>query len=166
MLETQLITRTRIREFVAFRALKPRQKRLLNTLLTTNLKIEPAAIKMGIEPKTHYNWLENPDYLQAFNFVKQVYGDYLEADMAEDALSGQEKPIIFKGKITGYYREKNTREREILLKGLKPGYRDSYTPAGSAAPITLSITYPGAPTASIDITPTTTNSIPPPDDDV
>jgi hypothetical protein len=136
---------SKFRQLAALKPLKPRQRRFLIALVTTSLKIEPAARKIGLEPRTHYTWLEQPKYAEAFAFVKTMWADYLEADMMADALTGQLMPVTFKGQITGYFREKNTREREILLKGLKPQYRESWSIQQAIAPTAVSITLAHAP---------------------
>ena len=122
------------------------------------MKIEKAAEQIGIEPKTHYNWRDHPtklEYKEAFNFVQQMWGDMLYGDMADDAINGQTMPIIYRGEITGYYREKNTREREILIKGLKPELRETSTINQFIGPSKINIGTPHlAQSTVIDVTET------------
>ena len=60
------------------------------------------------------------------------------------ALDGHEVPIVYKGKITGNYREKNIEERKFILKGLKPQYRDSFSLINSAGPAQVVINLAGS----------------------
>ena len=129
-----------------FRTLKPIQRRFLTALLDNKLRVEPTADTMGIEAKTHYNWLKaSQEYRQGFDYVMELFGLYLEADMGHDALVGQRKPIIYKGVITGYYTEKNTQERVTLLKGLLHKYRETATSINVIGPQGLQIGYSIAP---------------------
>lgn len=81
-----------------------------------------------------------------------MLGDMLEYTMLDHAIAGKDTPIIYKGAITGNYKEIISSERITLLKGFKPQYRDSFNPAGAAAPITLSIISPIQQPAEIDVT--------------
>lgn len=155
--ETALI-RQRLREIPQYKQLKPTQRRFLSAVLASNCYVTKASELSGVNWRNHYNWLENPAYKQAFEITTQIWSDTLLGDMCSDAIEGQTKPIVFKGEITGYFKEKNTREREVLLKGFKPEFRDNYNPLGSAGPglvnITLNQSPPQPVVAAVDITPT------------
>jgi hypothetical protein len=142
-----------IKRIAVFKPLKLRQIRFLSALLKCNMVITKASLIAKCDWRNHYWWLENPDYKQAYIFTKEMLGDVLEYTMLDHAIAGREADIVYKGKVTGMYKDINASERITLLKGMKPQYRESYSPAGAAAPVQIAIVYPGAPVPAIDVTP-------------
>jgi hypothetical protein len=134
-----------LRKFPQFSQLKPRQKRFIAAYVTCELKIEPAAKKIGLEPKTAYNWAKNAEYLQVIELAKHVYEELYAAtlrnDMFDTAVNGHSKPIVYKGKITGYYREKNVEERKFIMSGLDQRFRQNFQVANVQGPISVNFTF-------------------------
>ena len=140
-----------IKSIPVFKHLKSRQRRFILAYAATG-EIQSAAPLAGCSWPAHYKWLEfSPNYRQAFEKAKEMFGDFLESEVFKRAFTGEDRPIWSKGAIIGSYKHKSDILAMFALKGLKPQYRDSFNPQGSAAPIALSITYPGQPT--IDVTP-------------
>ena len=129
-----------IKRIPAFKALKPKQLRMISGLLACDLRVEAAAKRAKIDWRNHYNWMHKEEYKQAVDYAKQILADTLESRMLDDAIAGRVTPIIYKGVITGDYREINASERITLLKGLKPQYRESLSIQQAIAPTAVSIT--------------------------
>ncbi|MDD1679098.1 MAG: hypothetical protein LUO93_07965 [Methanomicrobiales archaeon] len=134
-----------------FKQLKPKQRRFLMAYSQTHEILKSAELS-GVYWRSHYQWLNNQQYKDAFEKAKEMYADLFEDQIMNATREGDSMPIIWNGVITGEYKRKSDLMRIAVLKGLKPQYRDSFNPAGAAAPITLAITYPGQP-AEIDVTP-------------
>jgi len=131
--------RQRLKEFPAFRKLKPRQRRYLHALVAVNGNRTKAGEVSGVYWRNHYNWEKLPEYAQALELIEKIFGDALLADMKSDAIEGQDVPIIHRGVITGYYKQKNTQERIVLVKGLFPHLRESFNVAASAGPTLVNV---------------------------
>lgn len=122
-----LPTLREIKRIPEFKPLKPQQIRFIAALVKTDMEIEPAADMCGINWRNHYNWKKNEEYAQALLVAKEILADKLEGRILHDAFVGGESDIVFKGQVTGKFREINAHERITLLKGLKPQYRDNAT---------------------------------------
>ena len=144
-----------IKRIPAFKPLKPRQIHFISALLKNNFSVESAARYLKCDWRIHYIWLHKPDYKQAVEYAKELVGDILESTMLGDAIEGHKSDIVYKGRVTGNFREVFTSERIALLKGLKPQYREGFT-MNSVGPVALAISYPGGTnggTKEIDVTP-------------
>ena len=151
-IEQKLPTLSEFKRIPQFQGLKTRQIRFLSALLRCNLIITKAGQIAKCDWRNHYWWLANEKYKQAYEFTREMLGDVLEYTMLDHAIAGRDTPIIYKGEVTGSYKEINSAERITLLKGFKNQYRDSFSPAGAAAPITLSIISPIQQPTEIDVT--------------
>ena len=96
-----------IRRIPEFKPLKPTQIRMISALISCDLVVERAADKAGVEWRSHYRWMHNDVYKQAVEYAKEILGDTLESRMLDDAISGRETPIVYKGQVTGNIREVN-----------------------------------------------------------
>jgi len=148
-----LTTVSQIRAIPEFKAIEPRQRRFI-IAYSRSFNIQIAAQLAGCSWPSHYAWLKRSEsYKRAFEFAREIAGDFAEGDVYQRAFIGEDRKVTkIKGEsiITEEYKDKSDVLAIFALKGLKPQYRDSYNPQGSSAPIALSITYPGQPT--IDIT--------------
>jgi hypothetical protein len=76
--------------------------------LTKSLGVVTTACNLvGIEPKTHYNWLkDDPDYAQAVADVKNTALDFVESQQFKRIKEGSDTMIIWylktQGKQRGY----------------------------------------------------------------
>ena len=132
-----------LKRIAVFKPLKPRQLKFISGLLRTSFMVERAAKVADVEWRSHYRWMQQPDYKQAVEYAKDILGDTLEGKMLADAIEGREVPIVYKGKVTGNIREVFSSERIALLKGLKPQYREGFS-LNSVGPVALAISYPSS----------------------
>jgi hypothetical protein len=133
-----------IKRIPEFKPLKPKQIRFISALIKTDLKVEDAAKIAGCDWRNHYFWLKTDTYKQAYEYAREILSDLLESTMLDHAIVGREAPIIYKGEITGNYREINSSERITLLKGLKPQYRDNWQINQITGPTQLNIVHSSA----------------------
>jgi len=132
-----------LKRIPAFKPLKPKQIRFISGLLKHAFNVEKAARYLKCDWRVHYIWLHKPEYKQAIEYAKELIADILEAAMLGDAIEGHRSDIVYKGKVTGNYREVFTSERIALLKGLKPQYREGFS-LNSVGPVALAISYPSS----------------------
>jgi len=131
-----------LKRIPAFKPLKPKQIRFISGLLKHAFNVEKAARYLKCDWRIHYIWLHKPEYKQAIEYAKELIADVLESAMLGDAIEGHKSDIVYKGEVTGNYREVFTAERIALLKGLKPQYREGFS-LNSVGPVALAISYPG-----------------------
>lgn len=131
-----------LKRIPVFKPLKPKQLRFISGLLRNSLNVEQTARALKCDWRIHYIWLNKPDYKQAIEYAKDLIGDILESAMLGDAIEGHKSDIIYKGRVTGNYREVFSAERITLLKGLRPQYREGFS-MNSVGPVALAISYPG-----------------------
>ena len=109
-----------LKRIPAFKPLKPKQIRFISGLLKHAFNVQHAARSLKCDWRIHYIWLHKPEYKQAIEYAKELVGDILESAMLGDAIEGHKADIVYKGRVTGNYREIFSSERITLLKGLKP----------------------------------------------
>jgi len=131
-----------LKRIPAFKPLKPKQIRFISGLLRHAFNVEKAARHLKCDWRIHYIWLHKPEYKQAIEYAKELIADVLESAMLGDAIEGHKSDIVYKGEVTGNYREVFTSERIALLKGLKPQYREGFS-LNNVGPVALAISYPG-----------------------
>ncbi len=104
-----------------------RQIKFLEELISTGGNIRRAAERSGISTSSHYAWLKNDDnYRDAFEIAFEQSTQTLEAEAIRRA-TGYEKPLVYKGEVTGYVQEHSDNLLMFLLKKRDPSYRDNYT---------------------------------------
>lgn len=104
-----------------------RQLKFLEEIIITGGSIRKAAERAGISTSSHYTWLEKQDnYRAAFELAYQKSTEVLEGEAIRRAF-GFEKPIVYRGKVTGYVQEYSDNLLMFLLKKRDPSYRDNYT---------------------------------------
>jgi len=104
-----------------------RQFKFLEELISTGGNIRRAAERAGISTSSHYAWLKNDDnYRDAFEIAFEQSTQTLEAEAIRRA-TGYEKPLVYKGEVTGYVQEHSDNLLMFLLKKRDPSYRDNYT---------------------------------------
>jgi hypothetical protein len=104
----------------------------------------------GVSTDSHYAWYYpptpekpnkyyDPAYASAFDRAKRMSLDFRESEVVRRAFHGNDKPIIYQGRITGHYKEYSDILAMFSLNGDMP---DKYRPAPSAvnlAPTTINI---------------------------
>ena len=135
--------------------LKPKQRAFL-AAYAQSCTLKAAAVAAKVARRSHYHWLEEPEYAAAFAEVREQVADFLEAEARRRAVYGIEKRVIYQGKLC-YQKEFDPKTGELrstdkpltireystsllifLLKAARPEkYRDNWTgeiPHSQAAP--------------------------------
>lgn len=104
-----------------------RQIKFLEEIIATGGSIRKAAERAGISTSSHYDWLSKQDnYKAAFELAYDRSTKTLEAEAIRRA-RGYEKPLVYKGEVTGYVQEHSDLLLMFLLKQRDPSYRDNHT---------------------------------------
>lgn len=104
-------------------------KALMLQALENNLGIASAAAKqVGINPKTHYEWMNvDPDYRADVEALSELTLDFAESELFKQMKKGQAASTIFflktKGKKRGYSEEPIVKidAETAIFKGLDIG---------------------------------------------
>lgn len=100
------------------------KKRFLAALADTGY-IRQAAKVAGISPALHYWWLKrDPKYAEAMETVKEIQDSVIKGEIWDRAMVGAERPVMYKGQITCYYKEKSDELLKFEAKARMPEYRD------------------------------------------
>jgi hypothetical protein len=104
-----------------------RQIRFLEEIIATGGSIRKAAEQAGISTSSHYSWLtKDEEYKAAFSKAYEQSTKVLEAEAIRRA-TGYQKPLVYKGEVTGYVQEHSDNLLMFLLKKRDPSYRDNHT---------------------------------------
>jgi hypothetical protein len=104
-----------------------KQISFLREIVLTGGNIRKAAERSGISTSSHYGWLSKQDtYKKAFEDAYQRSTTMLEAEAIRRA-TGYEKPLVYRGVITGHVLEHSDNLLMFLLKKRDPSYRDNHT---------------------------------------
>ncbi len=105
-----------------------KQRAFLKNYMVTGGVITRAAKLANMDRRYHYRWLaEDEVYREAFEEAERESIDVLEAELHRRAVTGTDKPILYKGEITGTYKEYSDILLMFLLKKKVPAYRDNVT---------------------------------------
>jgi hypothetical protein len=110
-----------------------------------SLGIRSAARLSGVSRQSHYEWLrDDPLYREHFERAKRMLADSAEEEVCRRAYRGYDTPVIYRGKITGYYKSYSDALAMFMLKGLKPAvYRDNAPlPIGGPTQINITVKRP------------------------
>jgi hypothetical protein len=99
--------------------LDSRQRALLGAYARCGLLRKSCRIA-GVNMKSHYNWMKNPEYSAAFEEARKVSGEVLEGLALELASGVYERPIASMGKIVGYEKIYDTKMLSMVLKARLP----------------------------------------------
>lgn len=125
----------------------PRQRKFLQALARVGAPTAAERLT-GINRDNHYWWLDkDPDelrrkrYSAAVKRAIKLAGDSWEDEVAQRAFIGYQKPIVYKGEITGYTVEKSDILAMFRLNGERPEkYHSNSAPIANSAPVTINIT--------------------------
>jgi hypothetical protein len=108
----------------------------------------------GIDRRFHYLWMEkDPDYPAAYEKARSIAADAAEDEVWRRGVDGIERPLSFKGKLTGHYiREYSDNLLMFRMKGERPDkYReDSRLQININTPPAVNFLLPANP--EIDVT--------------
>jgi|GEM_PF-1247603 len=110
-----------------------------------SLGIRSAARLSGVSRQSHYEWLrDDPLYREHFEHAKRMLADSAEEEVCRRAYRGYDTPVIYRGRITGYYKSYSDALAMFMLKGLKPAvYRDNAPlPIGGPTHINITVKRP------------------------
>lgn len=97
-----------------------RRKTFLDAYVMSG-NISHSAREAGIDRGTHYKWLNDPEYAEAFKHADGEAGDALEAEARRRAVEGVDEPVgWYKGEAGGVVRRYSDTLLIFLLKGRKP----------------------------------------------
>ncbi|HKA32756.1 MAG TPA: hypothetical protein VKH64_06060 [Candidatus Binatia bacterium] len=110
-----------------FREVINHRQRAFLVAYVQSLGIRSAARLSGVSRQSHYEWLrDDPLYREHFERAKRMLADSAEEEVCRRAYRGYDTPVIYRGKITGYYKSYSDALAMFMLKGLKPAvYRDN-----------------------------------------
>jgi len=113
-----------------FKKIRHLKKRQFLAAFSQSGRITAACAEVKIHYSTHYVWLQrDKNYAQAFELAKEIAGDIWESEIYRRAFEGVEKPLFFKGRLTGdTVNERSDLLAMFALKGLRPKFRDSFVP--------------------------------------
>ena len=109
--------------------------------------VRTAAQSVGVSNTIHYHWLESDEeYQKLYDQAKLQMRDEMVAEAWRRGWRGWDKPIIYKGEITGTYREYSDNLLMFILKQLDPSFRDNATAIGinSGGPVEVTFVSPQA----------------------
>ncbi len=104
------------------------QERVLGAIQRTGT-VHSAAIAAGLSVSALERWMGGDLYgfKKRREMALQVYDDMLDAEIDRRAVEGVDKPVIYKGEITGTYKEYSDNLLMFRRKQRDPSYRDNYT---------------------------------------
>ncbi|MGH9666215.1 MAG: terminase [Bryobacteraceae bacterium] len=103
----------------------PKQKAFLKTYATT-ANITSAARFAKVGRRSHYDWLQDAEYAQAFEDAKAEACELLEREALRRAMTGTLEPVFYQGKKCGTVRRYADTLLIFLMKGAMPNkYRDN-----------------------------------------
>ena len=107
------------------KATAKRQARFLKAYVRTGTILH-AALAAKVDRQTHYKWMDNPRYAQAFAEAEELAIQELEREARRRALEGVREPVGFwKGKASEYVKRYSDTLLIFLLKGHRPDkYRE------------------------------------------
>ncbi len=107
-----------------YEKLQPKQRRFLACFAVCS-SVTRAARWSKVARDTHYKWLDDKAYADAFAATERVAARSLEDEAVRRAHEGLRKAIRYKGKIVGYETEYSDTLLQALLKANAPDkFRD------------------------------------------
>ena len=104
-----------------------KKARVIRHLITEGGRVKQACAKAGLNVFTFYKWQRKDEkFKAAVDEAKRRTLDLLQAEAYRRAVEGNDKPIIYKGEITGYYKEYSDNLIMFLMKQLDPSYRENF----------------------------------------
>lgn len=81
---------------------------------------------------THYDWMQDEEYAEAFRLAGEAAADLLEEEARRRAVEGVEEPVgWYQGQPGGYVRRYSDTLLIFMLKGAKPEkYKDRHEHSG------------------------------------
>ena len=103
-----------------------RQTRFLEEF-SKNANIGMAAKNSGVDRSLHYRWLNDPEYVVAYEAALKTACDNIDAEIYRRGVTGVQEPVFYNGKRVDAITKYDTTLLIFLAKGLMPGkYKDNY----------------------------------------
>ena len=85
-----------------------------------------AADIVGVHRNAHYNWMQDPEYVEKFREAERQAADVLEKEVRRRAVEGVEEPVFYKGEQCGTVRKYSDTLLIFATKGALPEkYREN-----------------------------------------
>lgn len=92
-----------------------------------NANLTTAAKASGVDRSMHYRWLNDPEYVIAFDEAQKQACDAIDQEIYRRGVVGVQEPVFFNGKRVDAITKYDTTLLIFLAKGLMPGkYKDNY----------------------------------------
>ena len=86
-----------------------------------------AAEAAKVNRRSHYRWLQDPVYAEAFAQAEEVAGETLIAEARRRAVQGVAEPVYYLGKVVGSIQKYSDNLLMFLIKGHYPEtYRENH----------------------------------------
>ena len=92
------------------------KQRVFLTVYAELGNVKAAAQAAKVARRSHYYWLEQPEYAVAFASVREVAVECLEAEVRHRAVEGVEEPVIYRGKLC-YQKDLDPETGEMRTTG-------------------------------------------------
>jgi hypothetical protein len=90
-------------------------------------RIRRASADSGVDWRNHYNWIrDDPTYIAAFEYAKELAADFLEDEAIRRAVEGVQRGVYHRGDKVGEETIYSDILLMFMLKGFRPEkYRDN-----------------------------------------
>ena len=107
-----------------------KQRAFLAAFAETGNQVQAAKVA-GVDRRSHYNWLKQPEYADAWEQAKIMAGDSIEAEIVRRA-TGYDEEAFYQGEPTGHTIKRYSDILLIfLMKGWNPNkYHDRHEVRG------------------------------------
>ena len=92
------------------------KQRVFLTVYAELGNVKAAAQAAKVARRSHYYWLEQPEYAVAFASVREVAVECLEPEVRHRAVEGVEEPVIYRGKLC-YQKDLDPETGEMRTTG-------------------------------------------------
>ena len=124
-----------------FRHVRHRQRRAFLWAFSQTGQIRESARIAGCDRDSHYHWLKDEAYAEAFKLATIMAGNSFEDEVYRRAFSGDERLVFHKGKKVGSYKIYSDLLAIFALKGIFPEkYRDNQPGVSFQGPTQINIT--------------------------
>lgn len=116
------------------------QKKAMLKALAFNNNVRRAADEAKIHTFMHYYWqARDAKYKEACETVQMIQNGVIKAELWDAATEGLDEPVIYRGKITGYFKRKSVEAMKTEARARMAEYREGGTTI-NVSPRSVSIT--------------------------
>jgi len=96
-------------------ALTKAKQRAFLTALALHGTITAASLEVGLDRSTHYDWMNQETYAEAFHEAEHIYADSIRDEVRQRGRDGWLEPVVYQGQIQ-YAWERDKYGERILDK--------------------------------------------------